>query len=201
MRWVRLVFWLGLLPALLLTLALRMNTHFVEVSTGALEEREREQHNEKMLAQAEEQTRIYLQERNAKRQALAEDCARRAGRSFGDRYSGASPALIFVSHRGCGKNCDTEKTAARLADEYHYKGLGVMVIRTRDDDVSARQGGVDTVIIPDCNPLASGYGDDYFFRHASGAISSSKGDGAGRTGMDAFEPEDFLREKLGLRPL
>ena len=197
MRWIRLLFWLGLLPALLLTVALRMNTHFVEVSTGALEEREREKHNEKMLAQAEEQTRIYLQERNAKRQALVEDCVRRAGRS----YSGTSPALIFVRYRGCGQDCDTEKTAARLADEYHYKQLGVMVIRTEDDDVAARQGGVDTVIIPDCKSLASHYGDDYFFRDAGGAISSSKGDGAGRNGMDAFEPEDFLREKLGLRPL
>ena len=201
MRWVRLVFWLGLLPALLLTVALRMSSYFVDVKTGALEERERAAHNERMLAVSDEQARRYNAEFNARRQALAEDCVRRAGRSFGDRYSGASPALIFVSHRGCGKDCDTEKTAARLADEYHYKGLGVMVIRTRDDDVGVRQGGVDTVIIPDCKPLASIYGDDYFFRDADGSISSSKGDGAGRNHMEAFEPEDFLREKLGLRPL
>jgi len=203
MRITRVVFWLLLLPGLLIYLALKLNTHLAEVANGVLEEREREQRMAALEAENQRQDAVNLDKRLQARRALANSCVERALQTIGGELHAEPATLVIVNYKGCGIDCNTDAIASRLVDEYTLRRLQVLLIRTLDDGRLTTPLGVHTITITDCAPLAADYGDDFFFRDGKGVLSSSgeRHEAFLRTrkGLDSpFDPEPLARKGLGL---
>ncbi|MGQ0801120.1 MAG: hypothetical protein ACT4NL_13565 [Pseudomarimonas sp.] len=205
MKVTRVVFWLLLLPGLLIYLALKLNTHLAKVADGVLEEREREQRLAAIDAENQRQEAINLDAQLQARRALANSCVNRALQTIGGQSSAAPATLVIVNYKGCGVDCDTDLIASGLVDEYVLNRLQVLLIRTVEAGQSTTPLGVHTVVITDCAPLAADHGDDFFFRDGKGVLSSSgerhEGYLTSRKGLDTpFDPEPLARKGLGLPP-
>ena len=203
MKVTRAVFWLLLLPGLLIYLALKLNTHLAEVASGVLEERERKQRTAAMEAENQRQDAINLDTRLQARRALANSCVARALRTIGGELRAAPATLVIVNYKGCGVNCNTDAIASKLVDEYTLQRLQVLLIRTIEEGHPPGPLGVHTLIITDCAPLAADYGDDFFFRDGKGMLSSSgerhEAYLRSRKALDApFDPEPLVRKGLGM---
>ncbi len=204
MRYGRLIFWLLLVPTVLLIFAWRMNTHLAEVRTGALEERERAEQEAKLLAENARQTALYVEARLDERRARAARCVDRALQTIGDDLADG-PALVVFGFRGCGEDCDTDATLSALVNEYWLQKLRVLLIRTEPSSLPVVPAGVDMVVISECRPLVERYGDDYAFRDARGRLSSSGERHEqilqfGGKAPPPFEPEVLVRRGLDLPP-
>jgi hypothetical protein len=195
------VFWALLLPAALLYFALRMNQHFADVQSGALEAREYDQRMAANMAAAERGTEAYLQRRYEERIGPAQACVERAMRGFGNAGLLDKNVLVLLVANGnaCGADCSMDEVAVRLARTYTPQGLRVLLLDTAAESRSSLPEGVSHAHLPDCRALVSDYGDDYLFRSANGELSSF-GHRTERFGI-AFDPEAVVREQLGLAPL
>ena len=172
MKTVRIVFWLVLLPTVLLVTGYRLNASLAdgraeELARRAEADREREQREAAARAEAQSvQRRLDAQAR------LARECLTLADRATGGSLREADPLLVLVSGGGCGPQCDLDATASTLADEWRFYGLKVLLLRLREGGPAASPLGVTTLVLPQCAGLASAYGDDYFLRLRDGSLSS-----------------------------
>jgi len=204
MKYVYMVVWLVILPALLLVIALKVATPLQQQASSpppaapALTLEDLKAAEAKLKAEK-------IERRIEARRAEARWCVERAMRTF-DAEVRRRSTLIILSHDGCGEQCDTEAEAARVANEYVLDRLHVVMIRTSDVGVRPAPLGVLSVVISDCAPLVRGGGDDYLFRTPNGEISSSGERHEARLrGADEdelkFELEPVIRRGLGLSEL
>jgi hypothetical protein len=198
MRYARIAFWLLLLPAGLLFLALQMNRQLLASRAEAQAQRLHIEHEERRQQVAEELETEVLARINQRR-ALARQCVARALQTVGSGLADAPSVLVVVGHRGCGEGCDTDAIAAALADAWIIERLHVLLIRTLESELPPTPAGLNTVVMSDCAPLVAEHGDDYFFRDASGQLSSSgeRHEAALRSGKSPpFDPAPLVRDKL-----
>jgi hypothetical protein len=204
MKTVRLLFWLVLMPTVLLIAGYWLTAFISADRSGEREDRDRQTHNERMLAQAERDTAAYLARRIAAQETLARECLAQVDRATGNALRDADPLLVIVSWEGCGVGCDTEATATALADEWRFYGLRVLLLRTLESRRASSPAGVTTLVMPQCEALANTYGDDYFLRYRDGTLSNGGEVFMRRLGgaepFDApFNPTALLREHYGIR--
>lgn len=172
MKTVRLLFWLVLLPTVLLVTGYRLNASLAEGRAQELARRaeaDRERQQREAAAQAEVESARRRLDAQA---ALARECLTLADRATGGSLRDADPLLVLVADSGCGPQCDLDAMASALADEWRFYGLKVLMLRTREDGPASSPLGVTTLVLPQCAGLASGFGDDYFLRLRDGSLSS-----------------------------
>lgn len=172
MKTVRILFWLVLLPTVLLVVGYRLNASLgggraEELAQRAEVDRAREAHEAAARAAAES-----VQRRLDAQATLARECLALADRATGGALRDADPLLVLVAGNGCGPQCDLDATASALADEWRFYRLKVLLLRTREGGPAASPLGVTTLVLPQCAGLASGFGDDYFLRLRDGSLSS-----------------------------
>lgn len=198
MKTVRLLFWLVLLPLVLLVVGYRLTAFVAADRPGERREREDRERDDGPRAEADREAATQVAHRIAAQDALARACLVQADRATGNALRDADPLLVIVSSDGCGVDCDTDAIATALADEWHYKGLRVLLLRTREGGPATSPAGVTTLVMPQCAGLASAYGDDYFLRLRDGRLSGS-GEIFGRRVRGAepsavrFDPAALLR--------
>jgi hypothetical protein len=205
MKTVRIVFWLVLLPAVLLVTGYRLNASLADGRAEALAQRaeaERERAQRDAAAQAEAES---VQRRLDAQATLARECLTLADRATGGSLREADPLLVLVAGSGCGPQCDLDATASKLADEWRFYGLKVLLLRTREGGPAASPLGVTTLVLPQCAGLVSGHGDDYFLRLRDGSLSSGgeRYAAALRAASDAgppvFAPDVLLKAQYDAR--
>lgn len=172
MKTVRLLFWLVLLPVVLLVVGYRLTAvlggdRAQDLAQRTEAERERQQREAAARAEAES-----VQRRLDAQATLARECLALADRATGGSLREADPLLVLVAGSGCGPQCDLDATASKLADEWRFYGLKVLLLRTREGGPATSPLGVTTLVLPQCAGLASGFGDDYFLRLRDGSLSS-----------------------------
>ncbi|MCE3001241.1 MAG: hypothetical protein LW860_00880 [Xanthomonadaceae bacterium] len=172
MKTVRILFWLVLLPTVLLVVGYRLNASLgggraQDLAQRADVERAREAREATARAEAES-----VQRRLDAQATLARECLALADRATGGALRDADPLLVLVAGGGCGPTCDLDATASALADEWRFYSLNVLLLRTREGGPAASPLGVTTLVLPQCAGLASGHGDDYFLRLRDGSLSS-----------------------------
>jgi hypothetical protein len=173
MKTVRLLFWLVLLPTILLVVGYRL-TAFVAADRPAEQEAQAlRERGERERALAERDAAAHVASRIAAQETLARECLATADRATGNALRDADPLLVIAAWEGCGVGCDTDATATALADEWRFYGLKVLLLRTREGGPAASPAGVTTLVLPQCEALANRYGDDYFLRHRDGTLSSA----------------------------
>lgn len=172
MKTVRILFWLVLLPAVLLVAGYRLNASLADGRAGALAQRAEAERERQQREQAERAEAESVQRRLDAQAALARECLVLADRATGNALREADPLLVLVSGGGCGPQCDLDGIASALADEWRFYGLKVLLLRTREGGPAASPLGVTTLVLPQCAALASAFGDDYFLRFRDGTLSS-----------------------------
>lgn len=113
-----------------------------------------------------------LQPQIEARRSRAQQCVAQAMRSV-DGLDDDAAVLVLLASANCGPGCATERLATELASSYYLEGLRVLLIRTSTSAPSPPPPGVYAVVMPDCASLIADYGDDYYFRHRDGSVSSS----------------------------
>lgn len=167
----RILFLLVLLPGGLIFFAWKM-------SRFAAEEKNRVEAQAALPtpAEAAETRRLQaldqLQPQLAERRELASRCVSQALRSV-DGLDRDAALLVVLSGPQCGGDCVSERAATELAGSYYLEGVRVLLIRTSTSAPSQPPPGVYAVVMPHCHPLISDFGDDYYFRHPDGSVSSS----------------------------
>lgn len=205
MKTVRLVFWLVLLPVVLLAAGYRLTAALgggraEDLAQRSAVERERQQREAAARAEAES-----IERRLAAQATLAGECLALADRATGGALREADPLLVLVAGGGCGPGCDLDAMASALADEWRFYGLKVLLLRTREGGPAASPLGVTTLVLPQCAGLAGGHGDDYFLRHRDGSLSSGgeRYAAALRAAADAgppvFAPDALLKAHYDAR--
>lgn len=199
MKTVRLLFWLVLLPTVLLVAGYWLTAFLGADRPEELQVRQEKERAEQRAAQAERESADYIARRTAAQETLARDCLGQVDRATGHALRDADPLLVIVSWEGCGTGCDTDATATALADEWRFYGLRVLLLRTREGRGASQPPGVTTLVLPQCEALANAYGDDYFLRRPDGSLSSGGEVFSRRVrGADPFQarfdPGALLRE-------
>jgi len=203
MRYARIAFWLLLLPGGLLYLAYTMNRQLFAERNEAVAQQARveaAQHARLRQEQAAAlEDRRIAAERIEQRRALARQCVARALQTVDAELADAPSILVVIGHRGCGEGCDTDAIAAGVADAWIIERLHVLLIRTIETALPPMPAGLNTLVMSECEPLVAEHGDDFFFRDASGNLSSSgeRHEAALLTGkLPPFDPEPLVRDKL-----
>lgn len=170
---LRLVFWLGLLPALLLGVALKMTRATLADAEAGRPEGALRAAQPDPVAEYERAAARRLDEGLAQRRVLAEQCLAGAMRAVDADLAVARALLVVVRGEGCGPDCDSAAQAARMADTYSMQGLRVLYLHTRETADAAEPPGATTLVMPRCRALTRPLGDDYFLRFRDGSLAGT----------------------------